>query len=460
MMSSSAPTTLTLENTRAVDPKVRKLRRAMMVLILSIFFVLIPIFSATGLVENHNLNRLSRYLCFAIAAVGIDLAWGYTGILSLCQAVFFCIGGYACAMFLALPEGGGDVRPEYGNMPQFLFFANPGSDALPWFWKPFSSPIFALAVAIFLPAIVASTVAFFIFRSRVKGVYFSIITQAVAWGAFLALCRNEMLLGGTNGLTNFSKALNQEHGWILGLYVLTCFVLLGIYVLARWITRSRLGRVLVAVRDNESRLLFSGYRPDLFKVFAFAAAAVFAAVGGMLYAPQNAIITPNIMRVEDSIMMVIWVALGGRGRLWGAILGALIVLYSQSILTSSLPTLWPFVQGGMFLAVVLFMPDGLVAFWDRVEQAVVTGAGWKKAIIAGAPLFALVFFIFFEGLGLMPRFLRNVAGGLQLSYWLLLAVLAACVAIHIGSNMAGRMRAAAQSAKTGEAMLTAEGAKA
>jgi len=460
-MSVTAPTTLTLENTCAIDPKVRKLRRAMMVLILSIFFVLIPIFSATGIVENHNLNKLGRYLCFAIAAVGIDLAWGYTGILSLCQAVFFCIGGYACAMFLALPEGGGDVRQEYGNMPQFLFFANPDSTTLPWFWKPFSSPIFALAVAILLPAFVASTVAFFIFRSRVKGVYFSIITQAVAWGAFLMLCRNEMLMGGTNGLTNFSKALNQEHGWILGLYVLTCFVLLGIYLLARWITRSRLGRVLVAVRDNESRLLFSGYRPDLFKVFAFAAAAVFAAVGGMLYAPQNAIITPNIMRVEDSIMMVIWVALGGRGRLWGAILGSMIVLYSQSILTSSLPTFWPFVQGGMFLAVVLFMPDGLVSFWDRVEQAVVSGAGFRKAIIAGAPLFALVTFIFFEGLGLMPSVLTNVVGGLQWSYWLLLLVLALCVAHHQWmSAMQRRMHTVATPTSTDESMLATEGAKA
>ena len=458
-MPPLAPTVSLSENTRAVDPKVRKLRRAMMVLMLAVFFVLIPVFSATGIVENHNLNRLGRFLCFAIAAVGIDLAWGYTGILSLCQALFFCMGGYACAMFLALPEGGGDVRPEYGNMPQFLFFANPDSSELPFFWKPFSSPIFALAVAIFLPALVASTVAFFIFRSRVKGVYFSIITQAVAWGAFLALCRNEMLLGGTNGLTNFSKALNQEYGWIISLYLLTCFVLTGVYLLARFITRSRLGRVMVAVRDNESRLLFSGYRPDLFKVFAFATAAVFAAIGGVLYAPQNAIITPNIMRVEDSIMMVIWVALGGRGRLWGAILGALIVLYSQSLLTSSLPTLWPFVQGGMFLAVVLFMPDGLVSFWDRVEQAVVNQAGFVKVFIAGAPLLALVTFIFFEGLGLMPGFLTTVIGGLQLSYWLLLAVLAACI-IHGQITGMNKKQAGAKSTVPSNAMLATKGAKA
>jgi urea transport system permease protein len=395
----------------------------MIIATMLLFYILIPTLSATGVVADHNLNRLGRYLCYAIAAVAIDVAWGYTGILSLCQAFFFCIGGYAMAMHLALPEGGGDVRADYNNIPHFLFFANPNSTELPGFWRPFASPVFALGSALLLPAVIASLVGFFIFRSRVKGVYFSIITQALAWGAFLAFSRNEMLLGGTNGLTNFYKPLNQERSYILGLYLLTCFVLTLVYLAARFVTRSRLGRLLVAVRDNESRLLFAGYRPDLIKVFAFTFSAVLSAIGGILYAPQTGIITPNIMKVEDSIWMVVWVAMGGRGRLWGALLGALVMLYAQSLMTSSLPAIWLLVQGGIAVMVVLAAPDGLVGIWDRVEAAVAQRAGFTRISIAALPLAALLVFISLSGLGLMPASLSEVVWGLPISYWLLLAAL-------------------------------------
>src|SRR5678815_917810 len=197
----------------------------------------------------------------------------------------------------------------------------------------FHSFAFATVAGVFVPAGVASVFGFFIFRSRVRGVYFSIITQAVAWGAWLLISRHEMLLGGTNGLTNFSKALTQEKRYVLGLYLLTVAVLAGSYVLCFLVVRSRLGRVLVAVRDKETRLYFAGYKPYVFKVFAFTLAAILAAVGGMLYSPQVTIISPHNMRVEESILMVIWVALGGRGRLWGAILGSLLVNYTYAALT-------------------------------------------------------------------------------------------------------------------------------
>jgi urea transport system permease protein len=445
----------------ALDPAVRTLRLVMTLLVLGLFFILIPALSAAGLVADHNLNRLGRYLCFSIAAVGIGLAWGYTGILSLCQAFFFCLGGYAMAMHLALPEGGGDVREDYNNLPQFLFFANPDSKELPFFWKPFSSPVFALALAVLAPAMVASLLGFFIFRNRVKGVYFSIITQAIAWGAFLAFCRNEMLVGGTNGLTNFYKPLNLEHHWILALYILSCVVLLLVYLVARHITRTRLGRLLVAVRDNESRLLFAGFRPDRLKVFAFTFAAIVAAIGGVLYAPQTGIITPNIMKVEDSIWMVVWVAMGGRGKLWGAVIGALVMLYSQSLLTSSLPTLWLFVQGGLAVAVVLLVPDGLVGVWERLEQTIERRAGVGRVVLAATPFAALVVFIFFEGLGLMPEALTKVVLGLQISYWLLIAAMAgggaAQSALRLSDSRRSALRADDVSASS---VLASKGAEA
>jgi urea transport system permease protein len=450
------------------------LRRGSLLFFLTLFFVVIPALSLAGVVENHSLNRLGRYLCFAIVALGIDLIWGYTGILSLFQALLFCLGGYCIAMHLSLPQGGGDVRAEYHNIPQFFFFNS--VDALPVFWKPFASLPFSVVAGVVLPALLTSIFGFMIFRSRVKGVYFAIITQALAWGAYLAFCRNELLLGGTNGLTNFSKPLNQRREWILGLYLLSATTLAVAFLAVRFVVRSRLGRILIAIRDNESRLRFAGYRPEFFKMFAFSAAAVLAAIGGMLYVPQNGIITPNVMRVEDSIMMVIWVAVGGRGRLWGALIGALVVNFLYSSLTSDLPSLWPFFEGGMFLAIVLLFPDGLVGLWDRMEGQVEAGKSfWRPAAALGVwiafllverlappglglalpgslafglelavlvaawflllsarsaraavPLMAIAGFMIAEGLGLMPPPLRAGFAGLPWKYWGLLAILVGC----------------------------------
>jgi urea transport system permease protein len=408
------------------DAAVTLLRACTVWALIVLFFGAIPALCGVGVIQNHYVNQLGRYLCFAIVAIGIDLIWGYTGLLSLGQAFFFCLGAYAMAMHLALPQGGGDVRPEYNMIPQFMFFNDVSSlDQAP-FWKPFQSGALAIATVISLPAVLATVFGFFIFRSRVRGVYFSIITQAVAWGTWLVVSRNEMLLGGTNGLTNFYKPLNQDKSWILSLYFASLFMVLLSYLLCRSITRSSLGRVLIAIRDRETRLYFAGYRPYAYKMFAFAVAAVLAAIGGMLYVPQMGIITPARMKVEESIMMVIWVAVGGRGRLWGAIFGALLVNYTYSILTSDAPSAWPFIQGGMFLAVVLFFPHGFVGLWDRVEEEVRLGARIGRVALVAGPIAAIAIFILVEAMGLMPPVLRRDVVDLPLKYWILLAIVFGC----------------------------------
>jgi urea transport system permease protein len=446
------------------DEALRSFRKRAAMGVLILLFVAVPLLSWYGLVDETHVNKLGRYLCFAIVALGIDLLWGYAGLLSLCQAFFFCLGGYAMAMHLSLPEGGGNVRPEYHNIPQFFFFNN--VDVLPSWWAPFSSLSFSLAAAVLIPALLATVFGFTIFRSRVKGVYFAIITQAVAWGAFLLFCRNEMLLGGTNGLTNFQPALNRNPGWIIFFYLLTGVALVVLFLAAKHIAKSRLGRLLVAVRDKEMLLNFMAYRPQSIKLFAFVIASIFAAIGGILYVPQNGIITPNIMRVEDSIWMIVWVALGGRGRLWGAMAGALIVNYAYSITTSDMPSAWPFLEGGMFIAVVMLFPSGLVGLWDGLESDIASGARvssivfafligllallieksalglyiphsltlWAAAALmlvlavrggslSGAVLGAIALFFTMEALGLVPKPLQVAWLGIPVKYYVLLVAL-------------------------------------
>jgi|GEM_PF-1515858 len=428
------------------DPAVVRLRFAATGLVLFVFFLLIPALNISGAIPDYKLNLLGKYLCFAIAGVGVGLIWGYAGLLSLCQALFFCLGGYAMAMHLSLKEGGGDVRPEYNNIPQFMFFNNVRE--LPWFWRPFTSMTFSIGAGLLLPCIVASVFGFFIFRSRVRGVYFSIVTQAVAWGAWLLISRNEMLLGGTNGLTNFYKPMMAARSWIIGLYLLTLLALGGVFLLCRAITKSRLGRILVAVRDRETRLYFAGYQPYAYKIFSFAVGAMVAAVGGMLYSPQVGIITPQNMSVPTSILMVIWVALGGRGNLWGGIYGAILVNVTLGSLSSDLPNLWMYVQGGMFLAVVLFFPDGFVGLWDVLEQTVRKGEGFVASAMAAGPIVILGLYVLADALGMMPSFLRatvyqsDQVGNLRLEYVVLVVLLAGIAAYRF---LMKRKSAAAQS---------------
>lgn len=314
--------------------------------------------------SDFSLNRFGKFLAFAILALGLDLIWGYTGILSLGQGVFFGLGAYCMSMHMMLTIGKESV---YGSdMPDFMVWNQ--VKELPLFWKPFYSFPAAVIGAILVPMLFALIFGFFAFRSRIKGVYFAIITQALALVAWLVFNRNDTNLGGTNGLTDFKQVLGyrlSEPGTQRVLYILTVLCLGVAYLLCQWIIRSRAGRVLVAVRDSEKRVVFSGYTPANYKLFVFVVAAALAGLAGMLYAPQVGIITPAQIGVLPSLEMVIWVAVGGRASLAGAVLGAVSVNYGRSVLTNYFPELWPFILGGLFVLVVLLFPDGLIGMMRK-----------------------------------------------------------------------------------------------
>ena len=314
--------------------------------------------------SDFSLNRFGKFLAFAILALGLDLIWGYTGILSLGQGVFFGLGAYCMGMHLMLTIGKESV---YGSdMPDFMVWNQ--VKELPLFWKPFYSFPAAVIGAILVPMAFALVFGFFAFRSRIKGVYFAIITQALALAAWLVFNRNDTNLGGTNGLTDFNLVIGyrlSEPGTQRVLYVITVLCLGASYLLCRWIIRSRAGRVLVAVRDSEKRVVFSGYTPANYKLFVFVVSAGLAGLGGLLYAPQVGIITPAQIGVLPSLEMVIWVAVGGRASLAGAVLGAVSVNYGRSVLTNYFPELWPFILGGLFVLVVLLFPEGLIGMMRK-----------------------------------------------------------------------------------------------
>jgi urea transport system permease protein len=323
-------------------------------------------------VSNFTLNLFGKFLTYAILALGLDLLWGYAGVLSLGHGVFFGLGAYAMGMHLMLEIG---TQSVYQNaLPDFMVWNQ--VKTLPLFWRPFQSAAFTLIAIIAVPALVATAFGFLAFRSRIRGVYFSIITQALALSAWLVFNRNEMNLGGTNGLADFKTVfgfrLNQASTQ-RGLYIATALALVGSYVLCRWITRTRAGKVLVAIRDSETRVLFSGYAPANYKLFVFVVSAALAGVSGALYAPQVGIITPAKMGVLPSIEMVVWVAAGGRGTLVGAVLGAFGVNWMQSWLTTSYPDVWLLFLGALFMGVVLFFPDGVLGaigrLYGRVRRA-------------------------------------------------------------------------------------------
>lgn len=336
-------------------------------------------------VSDFTLNRFGKFLAFAILALGLDLIWGYTGILSLGQGVFFGLGAYCIGMHLMLTIG---TESVYGSdLPDFMVWNQ--VKELPFFWRPFYSFPTAVLGAILVPALCALVFGFLAFRSRIKGVYFAIITQAVALSAWLVFNRNETNLGGTNGLTDFKQILGfrlSEPGTQRFLYVLTVLALGASYFLCRWIIQSRTGKVLIAIRDSEQRVLFSGYSPAAYKLFVFVVSAGLAGVAGMLYVPQVGIITPAQIGVLPSLEMVIWVAVGGRGTLVGAIIGAVGVNFARSLLTNYFPELWPFFLGGLFIAVVLVFPDGLVGLVRRLNIALARKAlGLGKAAPASEP---------------------------------------------------------------------------
>jgi urea transport system permease protein len=328
-------------------------------------------------VSNFTLNLFGKFLTYAILALGLDLLWGYAGVLSLGHGVFFGLGAYAMGMHLMLEIGSKSVYKS--ALPDFMVWNQ--VTALPLFWKPFQSGAFTLAAIVLVPGLFALAFGYLAFRSRIRGVYFSIITQALALSAWLVFNRNEMKLGGTNGLADFKTVfgfpLNQP-ATQRGLYVVTALTLIAAYLLCRWITLTRAGKVIVAIRDSETRVLFSGYSPAAYKLFVFVVSAVLAGVAGALYAPQVGIITPAKIGVLPSIEMVVWVAAGGRGTLYGSVIGAFGVNWIQSWLTTSYPDLWLLFLGGLFMGAVLFFPDGVVGALGQVATR-------ARRIVAGRP---------------------------------------------------------------------------
>ena len=320
-------------------------------------------------ISDFTLNLFGKYFAFAILALGIDLIWGYTGVLSLGHGVFFGLGAYAIGMHLMLEIGAEGV---YGSsLPDFMVWNQ--VKELPWFWKPFSNFGFSLIAVILVPMVFAALFGFFVFRSRIRGVYFAIITQALALVAWLVFNRNETNLGGTNGLTDFKIILGyslNDPSTQRAMYMLTVFFLGAAFLLCRWITQSRAGRVLIAIRDCEKRVRFTGYSSANYKLFVFVISAGLAGIAGALYVPQVGIITPNQIGVLPSIEMAIWVAVGGRGTLIGAIVGAVGINWIRSILTNHFPELWPFFLGGLFVAVVMFFPKGVVGIFSQVQSLV------------------------------------------------------------------------------------------
>ena len=316
---------------------------------------------------TYTVTLLGKYLCYALLAVAVDLVWGYMGILSLGHAAFFALGGYCFGMYLMRQIG---TRGVYGDpmLPDFMVFLN--WKELPWYWHGFDLFGFAALMVIVVPGLLAFVFGWFAFRSRVSGVYLSIITQALTYALMLAFFRNEMGFGGNNGLTDFKDALGfplQADGTRVVLFVLSVLALAGGYLACRWLVSTRMGRVLVAIRDSEDRARFLGYRVERVKALVFTFSAMLAGVAGALYVPQVGIINPGEFAPLNSIEAVIWVAVGGRGTLVGAVVGAVLVNYAKTWLTGALPEIWLFALGGLFVAVTLLLPRGLIGWLRRRE---------------------------------------------------------------------------------------------
>jgi urea transport system permease protein len=328
--------------------------------------VVIPLFNwlpgaeSSLRLPDYLVPLFGKFICYAIVALAMDLIWGYAGILSLGHGAFFALGGYAMGMYLMRAIAGeGVYRSE---LPDFMVFLD--WKALPWYWYGFGHFGFALSMALIVPGVLAFIFGFFAFRSRIRGVYFSIITQALTYALMLLFFRNNTGFGGNNGLTDFKRILGfslQEPLTKLGLYLVSALVLLLVYLVCRYLVVSKLGRVLMAVRDAESRLMFCGYDTRSYKLFLWTVSAMMCGLAGALYVPQVGIINPSEMQPSNSIEIAIWVAVGGRGTLWGALVGAFLVNGAKSWCTAAFPDLWLYLLGTLFVGVTLFCPGGVIS---------------------------------------------------------------------------------------------------
>lgn len=331
-------------------------------------------------VSTYQLTLCGKYLTYALLALSVDLVWGYCGILSLGHGAFFALGGYAMGMYLMRQIG---ARGVYADpvLPDFMVFLN--WKELPWFWHGFDMAWYAFLMVALVPGVLAFLFGWLSFRSRVTGVYLSIITQALTYALLLAFFRNDMGFGGNNGLTDFKDILGfpiQAPGTRAALFSASALMLALGFVVASAVVRSKLGKVLVAIRDAESRTRFIGYRVEHYKLFVWTLSAVMAGIAGALYVPQVGIINPSEFDPAASIEAVIWVAVGGRGTLVGPLIGAVAVNFGKTWFTGVLPEVWLYALGALFVVVTLFLPRGLVGLWDRA----VTGRAKPAKQVDGA----------------------------------------------------------------------------
>ncbi|ROQ18447.1 MULTISPECIES: urea ABC transporter permease subunit UrtC [Marinimicrobium] len=340
---------------------------ALMAVIVPVCNMLVPE-SSPFHVSTYLVTLIGKFLCFALLALSVDLIWGYAGILSLGHGAFFALGGYAMGMYLMRQIGD---RGQYGNpdLPDFMVFLN--WDSLPWYWLGFDMFWFAALMVLVVPGLLALVFGWLAFRSRVTGVYFAIITQALTYALMLAFFRNEMGFGGNNGLTDFKDILGfsiTDKGTRNSLFIASAIMLILGYLACRYIVTSRMGRVIVSIRDAESRTRFCGYKVEAYKLWLFVFSAMLAGIAGALYVPQVGIINPGEFSPLNSIELVVWVATGGRGTLYGAIVGAFSVNYAKTLFTTWSPESWLFVLGALFVIVTLILPKGLVGLFDRLKR--------------------------------------------------------------------------------------------
>lgn len=322
-------------------------------------------------VSSFTLGVWGKYLCCAILAISLNMLWGYTGLLCLGQCLFFALGGYAFGMYLMLMIG---ELGSYGSkLPDFMVFL--GYEKLPAHWKPFYSPTFAILAAAWVPGLVALIFGILAFRSRIKGVYFAILTQALTYAAALLFFRNDFTFGGNNGFTDFRFILGADirtdstSRW---LFIASCLLLFAVYWLVAWTLETKFGKIQQAIRDSENRVRFSGYSTTHFKVFIFVVSAMIAGLAGALYVPQAGIINPSEMWPAKGLDIVVWVAVGGRGTKLGPVIGAIVVNLLKSWATRAYPESWLIILGMVFVLVVLFMPNGIVGLWAQIK------ARWAK----------------------------------------------------------------------------------
>ncbi len=318
---------------------------------------------------DYLVPLLGKFMCFAMVALALDLVWGYAGILSLGHGLFFALGGYAMGMYLMRSIRGEGVYRS--DLPDFMVFLD--WKQLPWYWHGFHVFWFAMVMAVLVPGVIAMAFGYFAFRSRVKGVYLSIVTQALTYAAMLLFFQNATGFGGNNGLTDYKRILGyplHDATTRLILYVISTSVLLLMYLACRFIVTSRLGRIVTAIRDGELKVRFCGYETNHYKLFVWTLSAMLCGVAGALYVPQVGIINPSEMQPSNSIEMAIWVAVGGRGSLIGGILGAWVINGAKSWLTAAIPSAWLYVLGVLFVVVTLFVPDGLIGIAAAVKGRV------------------------------------------------------------------------------------------